>query len=191
MIDNVLSYKALRTIIWRIYRMLRNLIFRYLYGLRKVHPTVFINSGCIIHKDFTADMYSSVSMQCMIHPKVSIGKYTMIGPRVCIVGGDHVYDKVGVPIIFSGRPALKPTIIGDDVWIGQNAIVMCGVTIGNCAIIAAGSVVTHDVAPFSIVAGIPAKVIRMRFSEEDANIHLNGLTDSNFRKSYSKPIESV
>lgn len=60
------------------------------------------------------------------------------------------------------RPA---PIIGNDVWIGQNAIVLNGVKIGDGAIVAAGAVVTKDVDPYSIVGGVPAKIIKKRFSE--------------------------
>lgn len=57
-------------------------------------------------------------------------------------------------------------IIGNDVWIGANAIILQGVTIGDGAIIAAGAVVTKDVPPYAIVGGVPAKVIKYRFSDE-------------------------
>jgi tetrahydrodipicolinate N-succinyltransferase len=60
----------------------------------------------------------------------------------------------------------QTTFIGHDVWIGANAYVKDGVNIGNGAIVAAGSVVTRDVPPFAIVGGVPAKCIRLRFSEE-------------------------
>lgn len=59
-----------------------------------------------------------------------------------------------------------PTIIGNDVWIGAKACVISGVTIGNGAIIAAGSVVTKNVPPYAIVGGVPSKIIRYRFSEQ-------------------------
>jgi len=62
--------------------------------------------------------------------------------------------------------------IGNDVWIGANVAIMPGVTIGDGAVLAAGAVVTKDVEPYAIVGGVPAKVIRYRFSEEDRNILL-------------------
>ncbi len=61
------------------------------------------------------------------------------------------------------------TTIGNDVWIGANVIVKSGVTIGDGSIIAAGAVVTKDVAPFSVIGGVPAKHIKLRFSEEQIN----------------------
>ena len=60
----------------------------------------------------------------------------------------------------------ESTIIGNDVWIGAKAIIRSGVTIGDGAVIGAGAVVTKDVPPYAIVAGVPAKIIRYRFDEE-------------------------
>lgn len=59
-----------------------------------------------------------------------------------------------------------PIIVQDDVWIAKRAIVLSGVTLGQGCIVAAGAVVTHDVAPYSIVAGVPARVTAMRFSPD-------------------------
>ena len=59
-----------------------------------------------------------------------------------------------------------PVIIGNDVWIGANAVILPGVHIGNGAVIAAGAVVSHDVEPYAIVGGVPAKTIKYRYTEE-------------------------
>ena len=61
---------------------------------------------------------------------------------------------------------LKPIKIGNDVWIGANAVILDGVAIGDGAIIGAGAVVNKDVPPYAIVGGVPAKIIRYRFSDE-------------------------
>jgi acetyltransferase-like isoleucine patch superfamily enzyme len=63
------------------------------------------------------------------------------------------------------------TVVEDDVWIGHSAIVLSGITIRHGSIVAAGAVVTSDVAPYSIVAGIPARTIRYRFSEDEIVQH--------------------
>lgn len=101
-----------------------------------------------------------------------IGNYVMIGMHVQIVGkNDHAIDEIGVPMIHStwvgdrdARPGDR-IAIGDDVWIGAASVIMSGITIGEGAVIAAGSVVTKSVAPYSIVGGNPARLIRERFSD--------------------------
>jgi acetyltransferase-like isoleucine patch superfamily enzyme len=78
--------------------------------------------------------------------------------------GEFKFEPRGIdndPAVGRGDP-----VIGNDVWIGSNITVMKGVTIGNGAVVAAGSVVTKDVAPYAIVGGVPAKLIRMRFSPQ-------------------------
>ncbi|MBR5623403.1 CatB-related O-acetyltransferase [bacterium] len=60
----------------------------------------------------------------------------------------------------------RPVVIGNDVWIGINAVIMNGVTIGDGAIIGAGAIVTHDVPPYAVALGVPARVVRYRFDEE-------------------------
>ncbi|TAE44073.1 MAG: acetyltransferase, partial [Bacteroidetes bacterium] len=108
-----------------------------------------------------------INVGCLIGPKVSIGRYTMLAPEVAIVGADHDYVCTDKPIIWAGRPKeIKPTRIGRDCWIGMRSIVLCGVTIGDGAIVAAGSVVTKDVASYDIVGGVPAKVLKKRFSSD-------------------------
>ncbi len=103
---------------------------------------------------------------CILGPRVQLGRYVMFGPYVAIVGNDHVTSVPGVPIIFSGRPAPLPTVIEDDAWVGFGAIIMAGVRIGRGAIVGAGSVVTKDVPPYEVHAGVPAKKIRDRFEDE-------------------------
>lgn len=140
-------------------------------GLKNVDKTFLANGGARISKDFVAGAYSYVGPGSVICPKVRMGNFTMIANNVSIIGGDHNYKKVGVPIVFSGRDELKSTYIGDDVWIGAHCIIMAGVYIGDGSIVAAGSVVTKDVEDFSIYGGIPAKKIKDRFSEEDQIKH--------------------
>lgn len=95
--------------------------------------------------------------------RITIGNYVLIAPNVVIQGVNHNCDITGKPILFSGDQKDKNFIdIGDDVWIGANAIITPGVRIGKGAIIGAGSVVTKDVPEYMIVGGIPAKIIKKR-----------------------------
>lgn len=109
--------------------------------------------------------------------EAKIGKFCSIARNVIIGVRGHNYEWVTTsPIITSkeygfleqdiNQPQKEMPIIGNDVWIGMNSIIMRGVEIGDGSIIAAGSVVTSDVLPYSIVGGVPAKHIRYRFKEE-------------------------
>ena len=152
-------------------RRLKRQFYIRKYKLKYVDRTFIACKNCRISKDFIAGAYSYVGPGCSIYPKVRIGKYTMIANNVSILGGDHYYKKVGIPIIFSGRAEIRQTIIGDDVWIGAYTIIMAGVTIGNGVIVAAGSVVTKNLIPYGIYGGTPAQLIKMRFSEDEIKIH--------------------
>lgn len=143
------------------------------YGLKNVAMTFYPAKGSCISKDLVAGEYSYIGKNSLIYPKVTIGRYTMLANEVMIMGSDHYYREAALPTIFSGREELKETNIGDDVWIGTRSIVFSGVSIGNGAIVAAGSVVTKDVEPYSVVAGVPAKKIKMRFTPDEIVVHEN------------------
>ncbi|AND65463.1 chloramphenicol acetyltransferase [Flavobacterium covae] len=119
------------------------------------------------HFDFTGD-------------KLIIGKFCMIasGVKFIMNGANHLTEAISAyPFAIFGQdwqdamegksyPTKGDTLIGNDVWIGHNATIMAGVTIGDGAIIATNATVTKDVAPYTIVGGNPAQVIRKRFSDE-------------------------
>jgi acetyltransferase-like isoleucine patch superfamily enzyme len=92
---------------------------------------------------------------------IRIGNDVLIGPYVVINSGNHTYSDSTVPIRIQGHSA-APITIGDDVWIGAHATILPGVTIGRGAVVAAGAVITHDVPPYAITAGVPARVIKLR-----------------------------
>lgn len=90
---------------------------------------------------------------------ISFGSKIMLGPNVTMMGGDHNIYQLGRYMYDVHEKLLEndlPIVIEDNVWIGAGVIVLKGVTIGTGSVIAAGSVVTKDVAPFSIMAGVPA-----------------------------------
>ena len=110
--------------------------------------------------------------------KVSIGNDVMFGPNVTVITGDHRIDILGRPMIsLTDRDKLpendQDVVLEGDNWIGANATILKGVKIGFGAVVAAGSLVNHDVPPFSIVGGVPAKVLKMRFSEEEVQKNLS------------------
>lgn len=90
-----------------------------------------------------------------------IGNHCLFGPGVKIVTGGHRYDDLQRPMIEQGLTTGR-VVIEDDVWVGAGAIILPHVTLGRGAIVAAGAVVTKDVAPYHMVAGIPAATIRVR-----------------------------
>ncbi len=121
--------------------------------------------------------YSYISGPGNLVEEAKIGKFCSIARQVIIGVKGHNYDWVTTsPIITSKElgfiendvvePQKEMPIIGNDVWIGMNSIIMRGVNRGHGAVIAAGSVVTSDVLPYSIVGGVPAKHIRYRFTED-------------------------
>lgn len=154
-------------------RTLRRNYWRLRLRLRFVDSTFLAGGKSVISSDLNAGPYSYIGPGCEIGAGVSIGAYTMLGPSVKIIGNDHIFNVPGSPIIFSGRPEFKPTNIGNDVWIGAGVIVISGCTIGDGAIVAAGSVVTKDILPLTIVAGVPARFVKSRFlTKTDEEKHL-------------------
>jgi len=92
---------------------------------------------------------------------VEIGDRTLVGYRTQILSRNHIIPLQKGKIFYSGHIS-KKVVIKNDVWIGANCTIVPGVNIGEGAVIAAGSVVTKDVEPFTIVAGVPAKKIKDR-----------------------------
>ena len=130
--------------------------------------------------------YTYVGGQSELHNCI-IGRYCSIGSNVKIGLGIHpVYDVISTfPGFYSKNETTinfnhdativeyKYVIIGNDVWIGARSMIMDGVVIGDGAVIAAGSIVTKNVDAYTVVGGIPAKLIRRRFSENDAQKLIN------------------
>ena len=105
---------------------------------------------------------------------LTIGKKVIFGPHPTIITGDHRIDVVGKYIMDSNEKLPEndaPVVIEDDVWIGANVTILNGVTIGRGSVVAVGAVVTKSCPPYSIIGGVPAKVLKMRFSAEAIKIH--------------------
>jgi acetyltransferase-like isoleucine patch superfamily enzyme len=92
---------------------------------------------------------------------INIGSNVMISPRVSMYAENHVFDNIHIPMKQQGVERKEINIL-DNCWIAGNSVILAGVTIGEGSIVAAGSVVTKDVPPYSIVAGSPAKIISNR-----------------------------
>lgn len=132
------------------------------------------------YRKFSLGNYSVVESFCCINNAVGdviIGNHTRVGIHNTIIGpvkiGNHVNLAQGITVtalnhnfsdpnkrIDEQGISTTPVTIGDDIWIGANAVILPGVTIGNHSVIAAGAVVTKDVPPHSVAAGVPAKIIK-------------------------------
>ena len=122
--------------------------------------------------DYTSIPKGSV-FYCTEAP-LTIGKKVIFGPRPTIITGDHRIDVVGKYIMDSNDKLSEndaPVVIEDDVWTGANVTILKGVTIGHGSVVAAGAVVTKSCPPYSIIGGVPAKVLKMRFTPEEIKEH--------------------
>ncbi|AYD49401.1 acyltransferase [Arachidicoccus soli] len=108
--------------------------------------------------------FSSIAENCTLNGEtvgIFIGKYVMIAPSCVFVAFDHRFSSLDIPMVNQGIIE-APIYIENDVWIGANCTITKGVKIGEGSIIAANSVVTKDVAQYSIMGGVPAKLIKKR-----------------------------
>lgn len=98
---------------------------------------------------------------------LTIGNKVVFGPAPTIVTGNHRIDVVGKYIVDVHDKLLendKAVVIEDDIWVGANVTILMGVTLGRGSIVAAGAVVNKSFPPYSIIGGVPAKLLRFRFS---------------------------
>lgn len=124
-----------------------------------IYPGVWIAPGRNLIVEDNVDLAKDVLITTS--GGVSIGKRSLIGYRTQILSANHSIPPIGEPFPISGH-LLAQVRIENDVWIGANCIITPGVSIGEGAVVAAGSVVTKDVLSNSIVGGVPAKLIKMR-----------------------------
>lgn len=150
----------------------------------EINPSSKIEAGStVINSSF--DKYSFCGYDCKII-NTEIGSFCSIADSVVIGVAQHPINWVSTsPVFYTGRDSVtkkfsefvrepsKKTIIGHDVWIGERAIIKAGVNIGTGAIIGMGAVVTKDVLPYDIVAGVPAKTIRSRFDKDTVENLIN------------------
>lgn len=144
----------------------------------KIHRSVRMDTPP--YRKFSLGDYSVVESYSCINNAVGdvvIGDHTRVGLHNTVIGpvtiGNHVNLAQGITVtalnhnfaekdlrIDEQGVSTNPVTIGDDIWIGANAVILPGVTIGNHSVVAAGAVVTKDVPPHTLVAGVPAKIIK-------------------------------
>ncbi|WP_298156728.1 CatB-related O-acetyltransferase [Flavobacterium sp.] len=125
--------------------------------------------GTLVSGENVIGEHTYVGFNCVITAS-SIGRYCSIANNVSVGVGEHKIHRVSTSSLFYARPFQTLTdgkcTIGNDVWLGSNVVVRRGVTIGDGAIVGANSFVNKDVKPFEIVGGIPARTIKMRFTDD-------------------------
>ena len=146
-------------------------------ALSSIHRTSKIESGSTVVNSIIA-RYSFCGYDCLML-NCDVGAFCSIASRVSIGGVRHPTEFVSTsPVFLSHRDSVKAkfadheylpvvrTTVGNDVWIGEGVFIKAGVIIGDGAVVGMGAVVTKDVAPYSIVAGNPARLIRLRFDHD-------------------------
>ena len=121
-----------------------------------------VESYCCINNavgDVTIGDYTRIGIHCTVIGPVCIGNYVNLAQGITVTALNHNFKDATRRIDEQGI-STKPVVISDDVWIGANAVILPGVTIGRHVVVAAGAVVTKDVPDNCVVGGVPAKVIK-------------------------------
>lgn len=130
--------------------------------LKHCGKKVNIEKGAMFSTKVSLGDYSGIGINARINGTCTIGDYVMMGTDVVVITRNHSFDRTDIPMMHQGFEEERPVVIGNDVWIGDRVIIMPGVRVGDGSILAAGAVVTHDVPSYAVVAGVPAKIIKMR-----------------------------
>ncbi len=147
----------------KIFNLIRVFYVSKILGIMKYHketyfePNIYIANGNNLKIGLHCQLNENLFIQ-----GAQIGNYVMIAPNVTILSKTHNYSDISIPMILQGAKSNLIPIIEDDVWIGRNVIIMPGITIGSGSIIGAGSIVNKNVEPYSVMGGVPAKLIRKR-----------------------------
>ena len=126
-------------------------------NIERFENDIYISNALNVRIGYGCQINENVFIQSAI-----IGNFVMLAPNVALLHDTHNYDRVDIPMALQGKKLKEVIIIEDDVWIGRNSIIMPGIRICKGCIVAAGSIVTKDTEPYSVVGGIPAKLIRFR-----------------------------
>lgn len=131
-------------------------IIKYCGENVNIEPRTYFNPELEIGDNSGIGMYSEM------HGAIRIGNNVMMGHYCLFYSRNHAHNRTDIPMINQGFEEVRPVIIGNDVWIGSRVTILPGVHIGNGCVLAAGSVITKDAPPNTIIAGNPAKVVKQR-----------------------------
>ena len=130
--------------------------------LSKCGENVNIERGAVFASNVELGDRSGIGINARISGKCIIGNDVMMGPECMVFTANHRTESTEIPMTMQGNTEEEPVYIEDDVWIGARVTILPGVVIGRGTIVAAGAVVTHSCAPYSVIGGVPAKLIRDR-----------------------------
>lgn len=131
-----------------------------------------------------------IGYQCLFQSNITVKSHVLIGSSSAFINSDdHNYDKKGILMWDSGRGDKYEIFIDEDVWIGHAVIVLTPAKIGRGAILAAGSLVNKDVPPYAIVGGVPAKILKYRFTESEIYEHESILINKDMMKEEERTIK--
>jgi acetyltransferase-like isoleucine patch superfamily enzyme len=125
-----------------------------------LEPDVWITAPGKARVRIGAGTFLNLGVMIAAEELVEIGDHCMLANGCFITDSSHRYDDPEKPVPWQGFTSKGPTRLGDNVWLGANVVVTSGVSIGERCVIGANSVVTRDVEPFSVAAGVPARVLR-------------------------------
>lgn len=176
-------------IAWWVSKIHNKLIRTYLLTKVKHGTNCEIRGSGTFHGDITLGndvIIGTDSCFLSTGARIIIGNKVIFGPHVYMISGNHQVNKVGEYIIDIHEKTEicdADIVIEDDVWIGAGVIILKGVTVGRGSVIGAGSVVTKSTPPYSICAGNPSKVLKMKFTPEQIAEHEEILYGNTGKKS--------
>ncbi len=187
--------------IWFFIKKSRHLLFqlhknnpdRISFGSLPVHSTIAYPCHIGVPKKLFVEDYVKIRYGLTVinakEESVYIRKYTEIAPDVTIVTNSH-RSTVGIPQVILGESHINDksadVIIGEDVWVGTRVTILAGVTLGRGCIVAANALVTKSVPPYALVAGMPARIIGVKFSLADIERHEEALYPADERLSHEE-----
>ena len=132
--------------------------------IKKCGKDVIVKNKCYFGNGSRLEVgdRSQLGQNAKLGGTIIIGDDVLMGPDVVMMATSHRFDRIDIPINQQGAREERPIVIGNDVWIGTRVIILPGVKIGNHSIVAAGSVVTKSFEDYSIIGGVPAKLLRKR-----------------------------
>jgi len=144
----------------KIFSLLRGYIVSK--AIKSAGSNISINKGVVLSQDLELGSNVKINENVRIRKGVIIGSNVEIAPGVTILTSNHKIDRLDIPINAQGVTEVRTVNIEDNTWIGTNAIILPGVTIGKGSVVGAGGVVTKTFSANSIIAGSPAKLIKER-----------------------------